>query len=100
MGVPMVGIPQWTDQPTNAKYVEDVWRVGVRVKVDEKGFVGREEIVECIKKVTEEEEIRKSAWKWKELAREAVSEGGSSDKSIDELVNEMIKVASNMDKDY
>lgn len=31
MGMPTVGIPQWADQPTNAKYVEDVWRVGVRV---------------------------------------------------------------------
>lgn len=91
MGMPTVGIPQWGDQPTNAKYVEDVWRVGVRVKVNEKGFVRREEIVKCIKKVTEEEQIRKNACKWKELAREAVYEGGSSDRSIIEFVEEMIK---------
>lgn len=37
VGVPMVAIPQWTDQTTNAKFIVDVWRIGVRVKVDEKG---------------------------------------------------------------
>ncbi|KAG1328261.1 Crocetin glucosyltransferase 2 [Cocos nucifera] len=32
LGVPMVGVPQWTDQPMNAKYIEDVWKIGVRVR--------------------------------------------------------------------
>uniref|UniRef100_A0A3N7F902 Anthocyanidin 3-O-glucosyltransferase n=1 Tax=Populus trichocarpa TaxID=3694 RepID=A0A3N7F902_POPTR len=36
LGVPMVAMPQWTDQPTNAKYITDVWHVGVRVNVNEK----------------------------------------------------------------
>jgi pathogen-inducible salicylic acid glucosyltransferase len=27
LGVPMVAMPQWIDQPTNAKYIADVWRV-------------------------------------------------------------------------
>ena len=31
-GVPMVAVPHWSDQPTNAKYIEDVWRVGVRAR--------------------------------------------------------------------
>ncbi|KAG5589098.1 hypothetical protein H5410_039612 [Solanum commersonii] len=35
LGVPMVAIPQWTDQPTNAKLVKDVWEIGVRAKQDE-----------------------------------------------------------------
>ncbi|KAG5567164.1 hypothetical protein RHGRI_002654 [Rhododendron griersonianum] len=30
LGVPVVAVPQWTDQRTNAKYVEEVWGVGVR----------------------------------------------------------------------
>ncbi|KAG5589096.1 hypothetical protein H5410_039610 [Solanum commersonii] len=42
LGVPMVTIPQWTDQPTNAKLVKDVWKIGVRAKQDEKGIVRRE----------------------------------------------------------
>eukprot|EP00262_Sarcandra_glabra_P014529 TRINITY_DN4271_c0_g1_i1.p1 TRINITY_DN4271_c0_g1~~TRINITY_DN4271_c0_g1_i1.p1 ORF type:complete len:457 (-),score=47.83 TRINITY_DN4271_c0_g1_i1:106-1476(-) len=93
LGVPMVAIPQWTDQPTNAKYVEDVWRVGVRVKADEKGFARREEIESCIREVMEGEraqEIKNNACKWKELARETVDEGGSSDKNIHEFVASIV----------
>ena len=29
LGVPLVAMPQWTDQTTNAKYIEDVWGVGI-----------------------------------------------------------------------
>ncbi|XP_077229712.1 UDP-glycosyltransferase 74E2-like [Tasmannia lanceolata] len=81
IGVPMVAMPQWADQPTNAKYVEDVWGVGVRAKADEKGIVRREEIELCIREVMEGErgkEIRKNAGKWRELAIEALDVGGSS----------------------
>ena len=31
LGVPMVAMPLWTDQTTNAKLIEDLWKVGVRV---------------------------------------------------------------------
>ncbi|KAI7991422.1 UDP-glycosyltransferase 74B1 [Camellia lanceoleosa] len=34
-------------------------------------------------------EIRKNASKWKRLAKEAISEGGSSDKCIDEFVEQL-----------
>ena len=90
LGVPMVVMPQWTDQTTNAKFVADVWEVGVRVKAaDEKGTVKREEIEECIRIVMEGErgkEMKRNAERWKELAKEAASEGGSSDKNIEEFV--------------
>lgn len=90
LGVPMVAMPQWSDQTTNAKFIEDVWKTGVRVKVNEKlGVAARDEIAWCITKVMEEEsgmEMRKASLKWKRLAKEAVDEGGSSDKNMDELV--------------
>ncbi|XP_043698656.1 UDP-glycosyltransferase 74E2-like [Telopea speciosissima] len=89
LGVPMVGLPQWTDQPTNAKCIEDVWGIGLRAKVDEKGVVVREEIEACIREVMEGEkgkEIRENGIKWKELAKEAVAEGGSSDRNIEDFV--------------
>ncbi|KAK7399695.1 hypothetical protein VNO78_10884 [Psophocarpus tetragonolobus] len=92
LGVPMVALPQWTDQPTNAKFVEDVWKVGIRVKVNEKGIVTREEIEKCMRVVMEKElgrEIRNNTKKWKELALEAVSEGGTSDHNINEFVNNL-----------
>lgn len=93
LGVPMVAMPQWTDQPTNAKFVEDVWKVGVRVKVDEKGFVKKEEIERCIKEVMEGErskEIKKNSEKWKKLSREAIDQDGSSDKNIEEFVTHLM----------
>ncbi|KAJ6753863.1 GLUCOSYL/GLUCURONOSYL TRANSFERASES [Salix purpurea] len=90
LGVPMVAMPQWTDQPTNAKFVADVWQVGVRIKVGENGMVIREEIERCIKEVMMEGErrdaIRTNSEKWKKLARMAMDEGGSSDKNIEEFV--------------
>ncbi|PON65922.1 UDP-glucuronosyl/UDP-glucosyltransferase [Trema orientale] len=89
LGVPLVAMPQWTDQTTNAKYVEDVWGVGIRARPDEKGIVRREVVENCIKELMEGEkgkEIKKNATKWRNLAMEAVGQGGSSDKNIDEFV--------------
>ncbi|KAL6656339.1 hypothetical protein ACP70R_007165 [Stipagrostis hirtigluma subsp. patula] len=55
IGVPMVAMPQWSDQPMNAKYIEDVWRVGVRVRPDEDGVVRKEEVERCVREVMEGE---------------------------------------------
>uniref|UniRef100_M1CHP6 UDP-glucose:glucosyltransferase n=1 Tax=Solanum tuberosum TaxID=4113 RepID=M1CHP6_SOLTU len=96
LGVPMVTMPQWSDQPTNAKLVKDVWEMGVKAKQDEKGIVRREVIEECIKLVMEEEKgklIRENAKKWKEMARNAVDEGGSSDKNIEEFVSKLMTIS-------
>lgn len=98
LGVPMVGVPQWRDQPTNAKFVEDVWKVGVRAKKDEEGIVTRDEVARCIREVMvgeRSEEIKKNASKWRDLARRAVSTGGSSDRNIDEFVGKLMKKEQN-----
>ncbi|XWS31157.1 hypothetical protein CRYUN_Cryun23aG0053100 [Craigia yunnanensis] len=97
LGVPMVGVPQWTDQSTNAKYIVDVWEMGLKAPADEKGIVRREVIEHCIGEIMEGEsgeEMRKNSVKWKKLAREAVDEGGSSDKSIDEFIAMVINSSS------
>ncbi|KAJ0033969.1 hypothetical protein Pint_26263 [Pistacia integerrima] len=94
MAVPMVVMPQWTDQPTDAKFVQDVWKVGIRVWVEENGIVTREEIEKCVREVMEGErarEMKMNAEKWRKLAIEAVSEGGTSDKNIDEFVSKLRK---------
>jgi pathogen-inducible salicylic acid glucosyltransferase len=88
-GVPMVGMPQFLDQMTNAYFVEKVWAVGVQPKVNENGLATREEIDKCIKEVMHGErgqEIKKNAMQWKEFAKEAVDESGSSDKYINEII--------------
>ncbi|KAL7219515.1 hypothetical protein ACSBR2_012551 [Camellia fascicularis] len=76
----------------NAKFVQDVWKVGIRVKVNENGIVEREEVEACLKEVMEGkrgEEIKKNSIKWMDLAKEAVSEGGTSDKDIDEFISKL-----------
>ncbi|OWM67866.1 hypothetical protein CDL15_Pgr010804 [Punica granatum] len=93
MGIPMVAMPQWTDQPTDAKLVEDVWVVGVRVRVGEDGIVKREEIEHCVREVMESERgkvMAVNATKWKDLAVEAVSEEGTSDNNINDFVSKIL----------
>jgi N-hydroxythioamide S-beta-glucosyltransferase len=98
LGVPVVCLPQWADQLPDAKFMEEVWEVGVRPKEDENGVVKWEEFVLSLKVVMEGERsevIRKNASEWKKLARDAVSEGGSSDKNIDDFVDQLM---NNIDK--
>ncbi|XP_062090136.1 UDP-glycosyltransferase 74F2-like [Humulus lupulus] len=93
LGVPMVGMPQWTDQPTDAKLIEDMWKVGVRVKVDENGIVGRNEVENCIREVMEGEtssQLRHNAKKWRNVALQAITEGGSSHTNICQLVSKLL----------
>lgn len=95
LGVPMLAMPQWTDQPTNAKHVEDVWRIGIRAHPNEKGVVRRETIERCIKELLTEvgekgKEIRKNSIRWKDLAKKGIDEGGNSDKNIDEFIAKLL----------
>nr|WDZ04376.1 anthocyanin 5-O-glucosyltransferase [Paeonia suffruticosa] len=94
-GVPVVAFPQWADQATNAKLIEDVWKTGVRMVVNEDGVVEGCEIKRCLEMVMgggeRGEEMRRSVEKWKELAREAVKDGESSDKNLKAFVNEVGK---------
>ncbi|KAI3881224.1 hypothetical protein MKX03_015929 [Papaver bracteatum] len=97
LGVPMIALPQWTDQPMNAKCIEDLWGVGMRPKVDEEGIFRKMEIELCISEIMEGEkgkEIKESASKWKEMAKEAVDEGGSSHNNIAEFVAQVMSFST------
>lgn len=78
-GVPVVGCPHFSEQQTNIKMVEEVWGNGIRVRENDDGVFGREEIRRCLDIVMGEEEkgkeIRRNAMKWKCLAMEAVKAG-------------------------
>ncbi|KAK1411111.1 hypothetical protein QVD17_37655 [Tagetes erecta] len=72
-GVPTVGCSQWSDQPTNAKMIQDVWKTGVKVKRREgDGMVEGKEIKRCLEMVMEDEDIKKNALKWRDIARQAI----------------------------
>ncbi|CAN6461762.1 unnamed protein product [Victoria cruziana] len=89
-GKPMVCVPQWSDQPTNSEWISHVWRTGIRAKRNEAGVLEREELKGCLKVVMEGEsgeEMRKNAMAWKEEARAAADEGGSSDYNIQDFIS-------------
>lgn len=92
-GVPIIAFPQWMDQGTNAKLIEDIWRIGIRVTVNGEGIVESDEFKRCLEIVMgggeKGEEMRRNAEKWKNLARKAVNGGGSSDRNLRDFVNEV-----------
>jgi hypothetical protein len=68
--------------------VENAWKIGVRMRANEKGFLTREEVHGCIKEVLggeRKEGYRRNARKFMKMAKEAMQEGGSSDKNIAEF---------------
>ncbi|OVA01409.1 UDP-glucuronosyl/UDP-glucosyltransferase [Macleaya cordata] len=101
-GVLVVAFPGWGDQVTNAKFLVDVYGVGVRMKksTDEKGeveLVKSEEVVRCIvesMKGQKAVEMKKNVLKWKKAAEEAVAEGGSSYRNIQAFVDDIQRMAS------
>ncbi|GAV69561.1 UDPGT domain-containing protein [Cephalotus follicularis] len=95
-GVPVIAYPQWTDQPTNAKLVTDVFSIGLRLRPNQDGIITSEEVERCVKEIFDgpkSEELKKKAAEWKAAAREAVGSGGSSDRNIQLLVDEIVGVS-------
>lgn len=95
-GMPMVGIPQWSDQPTNARLAEEIG-VGVRGEFsEEEGVVVRSEIKRCLEMVMSDgargTEMRQKAQMWKEKVREAMETGGSSEMNLWASIKAIAKV--------
>ncbi|CAL2279251.1 unnamed protein product [Prunus armeniaca] len=98
-GVPVVTFPQWGDQVTNAKFLVDVFGVGLRLSrgMAENRLVTRAEVEKCLLEATVGDkavELRRNALKWKKAAEEAVAEGGSSDRSLEDFLDEISKITS------
>ncbi|GJV40277.1 hydroquinone glucosyltransferase-like protein [Tanacetum coccineum] len=84
-GVPMIAWPLFAEQRMNAVLLTDGLGVAYRVKVDEKGLVGRDEIDKCVRNLIAGEDGRKMKLKvseLKDLAVMAMSQDGSSTKSL------------------
>ncbi|CAN8275065.1 unnamed protein product [Cochlearia groenlandica] len=93
-GVPMVCFPQFGDQVTNAAFIVDVFKMGVRLGrgAAQKRIVPREEVAEMLLEATVGEnakEVKKNALKWKAAAEAAVAPGGSSEKNLREFVEKL-----------
>nr|GMD59915.1 crocetin glucosyltransferase, chloroplastic-like [Ipomoea batatas] len=92
LGMPIVAFPLWSDQICNAKLIQDVWKIGMRVKANEEGIVEACELKRCIGCVMGEEgaELRKNAMKWRELAKSSMKEYGSSNLNLKAYVNDVL----------
>nr|BAF99686.1 UDP-glucose:hydroxycinnamate 1-O-glucosyltransferase [Lobelia erinus]BAF99687.1 UDP-glucose:hydroxycinnamate 1-O-glucosyltransferase [Lobelia erinus] len=97
-GVPVAAFPIWGDQVTDAKFLVDEFKVGIRMCRGEadinKKVVTREEIARCLLAATsgpKAEELKRNALKWKKAAADSVGAGGSSDRNLEEFVGSIRK---------
>ncbi|KAF2283774.1 hypothetical protein GH714_015145 [Hevea brasiliensis] len=91
-GVPVIAYPGWTDQPTVAKFLADVLKNGVRMKVEDE-VASSGEVERSIVEVTigpKSEEMKKRALELKEASRKVVADGGSSNQNINQFITEII----------
>ncbi|KAL0356874.1 UNVERIFIED_CONTAM: Gallate 1-beta-glucosyltransferase [Sesamum calycinum] len=98
-GVPVVAFPQWGDQVTDAKFLVDVFKVGIRLcRGEAEGrIVPRDEVERCFRAATggpEAAEMKQNALKWKKAAEEAVAEGGSSYRNMRDFVDEVVRIVT------
>nr|POE84329.1 udp-glucose iridoid glucosyltransferase [Quercus suber] len=87
-GIPMICKPCFGDQRVNARYVSHIWRVGLELENE----LDRGEIEKAIRRLMagkEGEAMREKAKNLKEKVELCLKEGGSSNNSLNKLV-EMI----------
>ncbi|KAL7146885.1 hypothetical protein ABFS83_06G072300 [Erythranthe nasuta] len=84
-GVPMICWPYFADQTINSRFVSDVWKVGL----DMKDSCDRVIVEKMVREVMEDkrDEFSERSVRLAELAKKAVSEGGSSYSSLNRLID-------------
>ncbi|KAH7415879.1 hypothetical protein KP509_14G064200 [Ceratopteris richardii] len=92
-GVPILCFPYFYDQFINAKYVVEVWEIGLlfisKLSLGEKGVVEREEIERLFKVMLEGEQsqkFQKNAIQLREAGRRTNLEGGTTYNNIKSLL--------------
>ncbi|MBA0614133.1 hypothetical protein Godav_014463 [Gossypium davidsonii] len=93
-GVPIIAFPQWGDQVTNAVYLVDVFKTGLRMGrgKGKKGITPKEEVAKCFVEATlglKAKDLKSNALKWKLAAEEAIADGGSSDRNMQTFIDEV-----------
>lgn len=93
-GMPVITFPQWGDQVTDAVYLCDVFKTGLRLcrGEAENRIISREEVEKCLLEAMagpKAAELKENALKWKKAAEKAVADGGSSDRNIQAFVDEV-----------
>ncbi|CAI9095213.1 OLC1v1031100C1 [Oldenlandia corymbosa var. corymbosa] len=93
-GVPVLCFPIMGEQVTDAKYLVDEFRVGLRLSRGDfdKTIITRDEIEKCLREATagpKAAELKQNAMKYKKAAEDAVAEGGSSHLTLLEFLDEL-----------
>ncbi|KAK9667156.1 hypothetical protein RND81_14G237100 [Saponaria officinalis] len=100
-GVPVIAFPQWGDQVTDAKFLCDVFGMGMLLcRGDhENRIIPRDEIEKCLREAIlgpKAVEMKTNARKWKVAANDAIVDGGSSDLNFRSFVDEIRKTGQNV----
>ncbi|CAL5017810.1 unnamed protein product [Urochloa decumbens] len=88
-GVPMLSWPFFAEQQTNCRYKCTEWGIGMEIG----GEVRRAELAEMIREVMAGEkgrEMHRRAEEWKEKAVQATQSGGTAERNLDKVVNEVL----------
>ncbi|KAF6158524.1 hypothetical protein GIB67_040038 [Kingdonia uniflora] len=92
LGVPMVTMPNFADQTTNAKFVADIWGAGIWPTADHKRIIKRDKLEASIRNVMEvdiADTIKKNISNFREMTRDAMEIGGSSFLNIENFVKSL-----------
>ncbi|GAB2298370.1 hypothetical protein Dimus_032436 [Dionaea muscipula] len=84
-GMPMICLPFFGDQLVNARYVTDVWEVGLRLEKLERGEI--EKTIRALMVENVGTKITERTTRLKQKARHCLLEGGSSHRSLNRLVS-------------
>ena len=89
-GVPVIGVPNMLDQPTNVVFIDEEWEVGIKAESNSDGVLTGTELARCIELVMGEDAkamaIREKAKALKEIAQAAASVGGSAERNLRDFV--------------
>ncbi|GJN07021.1 hypothetical protein PR202_ga24809 [Eleusine coracana subsp. coracana] len=85
-GVPIIGVPNVSDQPTIAYLVEEEWLIGTKVERNSEGILTRKELARCIELIMGEGakaiNITERTKALKRLAQEAAVVGGQAERNL------------------
>ncbi|KAG1364422.1 Glycosyltransferase [Cocos nucifera] len=104
-GVPILTWPMIAEQQLNAKHVVELLGAGVRLGGGETGeIIEREEVAKGVKEVMGGGEkgwkARERAAELRRAAADAVAEGGTSDRALEELLEELRRANSNVVREF
>ncbi|PIA63036.1 hypothetical protein AQUCO_00200812v1 [Aquilegia coerulea] len=85
VGVPLLCWPYFADQMLNKSYICDIWKIGLGLDTNENGLISKEEIKTKVLGLLADEGIKENALKWKEIAKNSVSDGGTSSRNFDDF---------------